>query len=53
MSSSYSFANIQILNKAGSSLKRETVSIKDRVIKSFGSKSLQHAERLKSKAQKA
>ena len=43
MTSSYFFENIQILEKAGSSLKRETVLIKDGVIKAFGRKALQNA----------
>ena len=38
MTSSYLFENIQTLEKAGSSLKRETVLIKDGVIKRFGEK---------------
>ncbi len=53
MTSSYFFENIQILEKAGSSLKRETVLIKDGVIKAFGKKALQNAELLKIKPQKA
>ncbi len=53
MTSSYLFENIQILEKAGSSLKRETVLIKDGVIKGFGSQALQYAEHLKINPQKA
>ena len=53
MTSSYLFENIQILEKAGSSLKRETVLIKDGVIKAFGSKAVQNAELLEIKPQKA
>jgi dihydroorotase len=46
MTSSYLFENIQILEKAGSSLKREAVLIKDGVIKAFGSNALKNAELL-------
>ena len=53
MTSSYFFENIQVLEKAGSSLKRETVLIKDGVIKAFGRKALQNAELLGIKPQKA
>ena len=53
MTSSYLFENIQILENAGSSLKRETVLIKNGVIKAFGSKALQNAELLGIKPQKA
>ncbi len=53
MTSSYLFENIQILEKSGSSLKREAVLIKDSVIKAFGSKALQNAELLGIKPQKA
>ena len=53
MTSSYLFENIQIIEKAGSSLKRETVLIKDGVIKAFGSKALQKGDLLKIKPQKA
>ena len=53
MTSSYLFENIQILEKAGSSLKRETVLIKDGVLKGFGSTAIQTAERLNIKPQKA
>ncbi len=53
MNSSYLFENIQILEKAGSSLRRETVLIKDGVIKEFGSKALKNAELLGIKPQKA
>ena len=50
---SYLFENIQILEKAGSSLRKETVLIKDGVIKAFGSKALQNAKLLEIKPQKA
>ncbi len=53
MTSSYFFENIQILEKARSSLKRETVLIKDGVIKSLGRKALHDAELLNIKPQKA
>jgi len=53
MTSSYLFENIQMLENAGSSLKRETVLIKNGVIKAFGSKALQNAELLQIKPQKA
>ena len=53
MTSSYLFENIQILEKAGSSIKRATVLIKDGVLKEFGSKALQNAELLGIKPQKA
>ena len=53
MTSSYLFENIQILEKAGSSLKRETVLIKDGVIKAFGIRALKNAELLGIKPQKA
>ena len=53
MTSSYFFENIQVLEKAGSSLKREHVLIKDGVIKAFGRKALQNAELLGIKPQKA
>ena len=53
MISSYLFENIQILEKAGSSLKRETVLIKNGVIKAFGSKALQNAKLFEIKPQKA
>ena len=53
MTSNYLFQNIQILKEAGSSLKRETVLIKDGVIKAFGSKATKNAERFKIKPQKA
>ena len=43
------FENIQILQKAGSSLKRETVLFDDGVIKNLGSTVLQHETRLKLK----
>ena len=46
MTRSYLFENIQILKKAGSSLKREAVFIKDGVIKAFGRKALQDSELL-------
>ena len=50
---SYLFENIQILEKSGSSLRKETVLIKDGVIKAFGSKALQNAKLLEIKPQKA
>ncbi len=53
MTSNYLFENIQILKKAGSSLKREAVLIKDGVIKAFGREALQNAELIGIKAQKA
>ncbi len=53
MTNSYFFENIQILHKAGSSLKRENVLIKNGVIKAFGRKALQNAELLKINPQKA
>tara|TARA_B100000214_G_scaffold350931_1_gene304971 strand:- start:263 stop:1537 length:1275 start_codon:yes stop_codon:yes gene_type:complete len=53
MTSSYLFENIQILENAGSSLKRETVLIKNGVLKAFGHKALQNAELLGIKPQKA
>ncbi len=53
MTNSYLFENIQILEKSGSSLKKETVLIKDGVIKAFGREALQSAELLKIKSQKA
>ncbi len=53
MSRSYLFKDIQILEKAGSSLKRETVLIKDGVIKAYGRKALQNAELLGINPQKA
>tara|TARA_B100001250_G_scaffold360342_1_gene337752 strand:- start:812 stop:2068 length:1257 start_codon:yes stop_codon:yes gene_type:complete len=53
MTSSYLFENIQILEGSRSSLKKETVLIKDGVIKAFGEKALQKAEFLEMKPQKA
>ena len=53
MTSSYLFENIQILENAGSSLKRETVLIKNGVLKAFGRRALQNAELLGIKPQKA
>ena len=53
MTSSYLFENIQILEKAGSSLKTENVLIKNGVIKAFGKKAIQNAELLKINPQKA
>ena len=53
MTSSYLFENIQILEEAGSSLKREAVLIKDGVIKAFGRNALQNAKLLEIKPQKA
>ena len=53
MTNSYFFENIQVLEKAGSSLKREHVLIKDGVIKAFGRKALKNAELLGIKPQKA
>ena len=53
MTSSYFFENIQILEQAGSSLKREPVLIKDGVIKAFGKKALQNAKLLGIKPRQA
>ncbi len=53
MTSSYFFEDIQILEKSGSSIKRETVLIKDGMIKAIGSKAFQNAELLEIKPQKA
>ena len=53
MTTSYFFEDIQVLEKAGSSIKREIVLIKDGVIKAFGSKALQSAKLLGIKPQKA
>ena len=53
MTSSYCFENIQILEGYKSTLRKETVLIKDRVIKSFGEKALEDAELLEIKPQKA
>jgi dihydroorotase len=53
MTSSYLFENLQILEKAGSSLKRETVLIKDGVIKAFGSEAIKNAKFLEIKPQQA
>ena len=53
MTSNYFFENIQILEKAGSSLKRETVLIKDGVIKAFGREAIQNAKHSEIKPQKA
>ena len=53
MSKSYFFENIQILEGYKSTLRKETVLIKDRVIKSFGEKALEDAELLEIKPQKA
>ena len=53
MTSNYLFENIQILENAGSSIKRETVLIKDGVINAFGRKALQNAELLGIKPQRA
>ena len=50
---SYLFENIQILEEAGSSLRKETVLIKDGVINAFGSKALQNGKLLEIKPQKA
>tara|TARA_B100001109_G_scaffold188678_1_gene155381 strand:- start:433 stop:1710 length:1278 start_codon:yes stop_codon:yes gene_type:complete len=46
MTGNYFFENIQILKKASSSVKRESVLIKDGVIKAFGMRALQNAELL-------
>ena len=46
MPSSYFFEDIQILEKAGSSLTREIILIKDGVLKAFSSEALQVAELL-------
>ena len=53
MTRSYFFENIQILKGSNSTLKKETVLIKDGVIKAFGEKALQNAEVLGIKPQKA
>ena len=53
MTNSYLFENIQILKGSKSSLKKETVLIKDGIIKAFGKKALQDAELIKIKPQKA
>ena len=53
MTISYLFENIQILEKAGSSLKRETVLIKDGEIHAFGNEALQKAKFLDIKPQKS
>ena len=53
MNSNYLFENIQILEKNGSSIRRETVLIKDGVIKAFGSKARDNAELLEIKPQQA
>ncbi|WP_269609883.1 dihydroorotase [Prochlorococcus marinus] len=53
MTSSYLFENIQILEGAGSTLKKKTVLIKDGVIKAFGKKAIQNAELLRIKSQNA
>ena len=51
MTSSYLFENIQILERSGSSLKRETVLIKEGLIKAYGKKALQNAADLGIKPQ--
>ena len=53
MTGNYFFENIQILKKASSSVKRESVLIKDGVIKAFGMRALQNAELLGIKPKKA
>ncbi len=53
MTRSYFFENIQILEGSNSTLKRETVLIKNGVIKAFGKKALKNAELLGIKPQKA
>ncbi len=53
MTRNYFFENVQILEKAGSSLKRETVLIKDGVIKAFGRRAAQNAKHSGIKPQKA
>tara|TARA_Y100000766_G_C18894677_1_gene600343 strand:- start:167 stop:1441 length:1275 start_codon:yes stop_codon:yes gene_type:complete len=53
MTNSYLFENIHILEGARSALKKETVLIKDGVIKAFGIKALQNAKRFNIKPQKA
>ena len=53
MTRSYFFENIQILEGYKSTLRKETVLIKDGVIKSFGKKALEDAELLEIKPQKA
>ncbi len=52
MTSSYLFENIQILEGSNSSLKKETVFIKDGVIKAFGKKAFKNAELLQIKPEK-
>ena len=53
MASNYLFENIQILEGSRSRLKKETVLIKDGVIKAFGEKAAKNAELLGIKPQKA
>ena len=53
MASNYLFENIQILERSKSSVKRETVLIKDGAIKAYGEKALKHAEIAGIKAHKA
>ncbi len=53
MNSSYLFENIKILEGARSTLKRETVLIKNGVIQAFGEEALHNAELLRIKPQRA
>ncbi|MBW3041541.1 dihydroorotase [Prochlorococcus marinus] len=53
MKSSYLFENIQTLEGSRSTLKNQTVLIKDGVIKAFGKKALQNAELLNIKPKNA
>ncbi len=53
MSSNYFFKNIQILEGAKSRLKKETVLIKNGVIKAFGEKAIKDAELTEIKPQNA
>ena len=53
MASNYLFENIQILEGSRSRLKKETVLIKDGVIKAFGEKAVKNAELLGIKPKKA
>jgi len=53
MTNSYFFENIQLLEGSKSTLKKETVLIKDGVIKAFGEKAFQEAKLLDIKPKKA
>ncbi len=53
MTGSYFFEEIQILEGSGSSLKKESVLIKNGVIKAFGKEAVQNAELLELKPQRA